>query len=76
MLKRLWLMYASDGGASMQAVFAATLTIKLHFICRKSDNRMEHYTNAELSEMHLAFGITKCNGRNVQWLYAQRYPRR
>lgn len=37
---------------------------------------MERFTNAELADMHLAYGAADCNGRAAQRLYAQRYPRR
>ncbi|GBM39900.1 hypothetical protein AVEN_250221-1 [Araneus ventricosus] len=50
--------------------------MKLHFACRQSGGKMERCTNAELVDMHLAYGTADCNGRAAQRLYAQRYTRR
>ncbi|GFW50948.1 DUF4817 domain-containing protein [Trichonephila clavipes] len=35
---------------------------------------MAEYTNAEKADMILAYGVTDCNGRAAQRLYAERYP--
>ncbi|GFS92281.1 hypothetical protein TNCV_1113651 [Trichonephila clavipes] len=59
-------------------VYAHTwsITMKLHFVCRHSNSRMERYTNAELADMHLVYGVANCNARVVQRLHAQRAPGR
>ncbi|GFX66510.1 hypothetical protein TNCV_1291911 [Trichonephila clavipes] len=45
-------MEASDDGACVRAVFAAALTMQLHFACRQSGTGMERCTNAELADRH------------------------
>ncbi|GFW09411.1 hypothetical protein TNCV_2266701, partial [Trichonephila clavipes] len=37
---------------------------------------MERYTNAELADMHLTYEAAGRSERTIQWLYAQRYPRK
>ncbi|GFT10010.1 DUF4817 domain-containing protein [Trichonephila clavipes] len=35
--------------------------MKLHFTCRQSGSRMERYSNAELADIHLAYGVDASN---------------
>ncbi|GFW07069.1 hypothetical protein TNCV_3692651 [Trichonephila clavipes] len=76
-LGSIWLVYAiqvaSDDGACAHAVFVDAIAMKLHFACRQSGSSMERFTNAELTDMHLASGAAYCNGVATQWLCAQLY---
>ncbi|GFY28241.1 hypothetical protein TNCV_4395751 [Trichonephila clavipes] len=46
----------------------------LHFAQERQVSRMD--TNAELADMHLAYGAANCSGPAAQRLYAERYPMR
>ena len=71
MLGSHWLMYVirmllcTQKHQTMVRAQTAALGMKLHFICRQSGSRMEHYTNTELVNMHPAYGAALCNGRDA-----------
>ncbi|GFV38484.1 hypothetical protein TNCV_4393651 [Trichonephila clavipes] len=60
------------GTQGADAVFAAALAVKLHFVRRLSGRRMK--TTRTLTDMHLAYGTIDCNGRGTQWLSSQHSP--
>ena len=82
MLGSHWLMYVirmllcTQKHQTMVRAQTAALGMKLHFICRQSGSRMEHYTNTELVNMHPAYGAALCNGQAAQLLYAKHYSNR
>ena len=47
-----------------------------HFALGRQVSRMVDYTNAELTDVHLAYRAADCSRTAVQRLYVQRYPTR
>ncbi|GFY22246.1 DUF4817 domain-containing protein [Trichonephila clavipes] len=57
-----------------QVLIELPLKRNLHFAQERQVSRMD--TNAELADMHLAYGAANCSGPAAQRLYAERYPMR
>ncbi|GFW81244.1 hypothetical protein TNCV_375921 [Trichonephila clavipes] len=52
------------------------LDYRSHFSCHRLQKNMERFTNTELADMHLIFGLTEGNAREAERLYHKKYPQR
>lgn len=50
--------------------------VLFHYQQEMENNEIHNFTNSEMADMHLMYGLANCSGTEARRLYQERFPNR